>query len=132
MRPGPKGLSLNKGNALMQRAISIQDYDATAETRNMKMSSSRVIKEHESVGDSDDSIGNANSPNLFTKLARKKQVTEEFESTDDAGAFANMIVCDPGQYANLLRSNFSTSGPPDSPTTALKNGQFKEALRKHF
>jgi hypothetical protein len=122
VRPGPKGLSLSKGNAFLQRAISTPDYDATAETLNMKMSSCRVVKEHESVGDSDDSNGNGNSPNIFARLARKKQVTEEFQSNHDDGAFANMVGGgDPGQYDNLLRS-FSVSGPPDSPTTALKNG----------
>jgi len=37
VRPAKKGISLNIGGTSIQRAISIQDYDDTAETLNMKM-----------------------------------------------------------------------------------------------
>ena len=45
VRPVKKGISLNIGGTSIQRAISIQDYDVTAETLNMKMSSARVMKD---------------------------------------------------------------------------------------
>jgi len=39
----------------------------------MKMSSARLIKEHDSVGNSDDgNIGKGNAENLFAKLDRQK------------------------------------------------------------
>lgn len=113
VRPVKKGISLNIGGTSIQRAISIQDYDVTAETLNMKMSSARVMKDSD-----DETIVKENNNNLFAKLGRLKSTTEEFEDSDRTQIFARCTDI------NDFKRTTSISGPPDSPTTTIRNGQF--------